>query len=116
MPVLKNPFFLLPCILFWLNQYMERIQGLFIPYVHSYFDDLLALPVVLGITLQVFRWIHPLKNHFVFTHTQVMVGFVYFSFLFEGLLPMWSSTYTRDFWDVLCYFFGTVWFYFLINK
>ncbi|MFO7824193.1 MAG: magnesium citrate secondary transporter [Cyclobacterium sp.] len=116
MHVFKNPYFLFPALLFWVNQYLERIREVFIPFIHSYFDDLLAMPVVLGITLQVYRWIHPLKNNFVFTPTQIMVGFIYFSFLFEGLLPMWSSTYTRDFWDVVCYLIGAVYFCFLINK
>ncbi|NHE56962.1 magnesium citrate secondary transporter [Cyclobacterium plantarum] len=116
MSILKNPYFLLPALLFWVNQYLERIQAIFIPYLYSYFDDLMAMPVVLGTTLQIYRWIHPLKNGFVFTPVQVMVGLVYFSILFEGLLPIWSSTYTRDFWDVGCYLIGTVYFYFLINR
>jgi len=116
MSVLKNPYFLLPALLFWVNQYLERVEEIFIPFLHSYFDDLLAMPVVLGITLQVYRWIHPMKNGFVFTPTQVLVGFIYFSLLFEGLLPSWSATYTRDIWDIVCYFLGSVWFYFLINK
>ena len=55
MSVIRNPYFWLPCILFWANQYLERIEGFYLPFLHSYLDDLLAIPVVLGITLQVFR-------------------------------------------------------------
>ncbi|WP_228527768.1 magnesium citrate secondary transporter [Pararhodonellum marinum] len=94
---------------------MEKIQGLFIPYVHAYLDDLLAMPVILGITLQVFRWIHPQKSLFVFTKTQVIVGVIYISLIFEVFLPYLSDRYTRDLWDVLCYFIGAGLFYRFIN-
>nr|WP_293016246.1 magnesium citrate secondary transporter [Mongoliibacter sp.] len=114
--VFKNPWFIIACILFWINQFLEKILGIFIPYVHAYLDDLMAMPVVLGITLQVYRWIHPSKNQFVFSPGQVFVGFAYFSFLFEYLLPKWSDTYTADIWDIVCYAVGSIAFYMLINK
>lgn len=115
MRVFKNPYFFFPCIVFWINQYLEKIQDIYIPFIHAYLDDLIAIPVVLGITLQVFRWIHPLKNTFVFSKTQIAVGFIYFSFLFEFALPKWSINYTADLWDVLCYGIGAMIFYNFIN-
>jgi radical SAM superfamily enzyme YgiQ (UPF0313 family) len=116
MSVFKNPYFISACLVFWLNQFLERVLNIFIPYVHAYLDDLLAMPVILGITLQVYRWIHPLKDGFTFSKTQVFVGWLYFSFLFEFLLPRWSSTYTADLLDVVCYGIGAIAFYKLINK
>lgn len=116
MSVIKNPFFFLPCILFWVNQYLEKAQGIFIPLVHGYLDDLLAIPVILGITLQVYRWIHPLKHAFSFTKNQILVAVAYISLIFEGLLPLWSDVYVRDPWDIFCYGLGSVYFYYLINK
>jgi hypothetical protein len=116
MSVFKNPFFILPCILFWINQYFEKVLGTFIPYVHSYLDDFLAMPVVLGLTLQIYQWIHPLRKDFVFSKVQVVVAVIYFAVIFEAFLPFWSDTYTMDVLDVFCYGLGTIWFYFLINK
>jgi hypothetical protein len=116
MRVLKNPLFLIACILFWANQYLEKVQGIFIPFVHAYMDDLLAMPVVLGITLQAFQWIHPLRAGFRFTKVQVLVGWLYFSLLFEILLPRWSDHYVADPWDVLAYGIGAAFFYRFINK
>ncbi|SEJ11746.1 hypothetical protein SAMN05192553_102468 [Cyclobacterium xiamenense] len=116
MPVYSNPWFLLPALTFWINQYLERVQGIYFPLVHSYLDDLLAMPVILGLTLQLYRWIHPRKERLVFSIKQVLVGFLYISLLFEVLLPAWSATYVRDPWDVGCYFLGSVYFYGLINK
>lgn len=116
MSVLQNPYFWVPCIIFWVNQYLERIQKLFLPFVHSYLDDLMAIPVVLGITLQAFRWMNGENTQMVFSKKQVIIGVVYFGFLFEGLLPFWSSTYVRDPFDLLCYAVGAVYFWVFINN
>lgn len=116
MSLLKNPLFILSCLLFWINQYLEKVLQIFIPFVHSYLDDLLLMPVVLGLTLQIYRWIHPLKEKFSFTKIQIVVAVAYFSALFEGILPLWSNLYTRDLLDVVFYSIGAIIFYFLINK
>lgn len=116
MKVLTNLYFFIPCLIFWINQYLEKVRGIFLPFVHAYLDDLLAMPVILGITLQVYRWIHPQRNHFRFTKVQIIVGFAYISILFELLLPIWSSRYVADPVDVLCYALGSIYFYHLINN
>lgn len=116
MPVYKNPYFLLPAVMFWVNQYLERIEGVYLPFIHKYGDDLLAMPVILGLTLQVYRWIHPLQHRLVFTPVQVFAGWLYISFIFEYLLPNWSTRYIADLWDVCCYLIGSVYFYYLINR
>lgn len=116
MSVIKNPLFLISCLLFWVNQLLEKQFEIFIPWVHAYLDDLLVKPVVLGITLQVFRWIHPQKDQFIFTKVQILVGWLYFSFLFEFLLPKWSDLYTADPWDILAYGIGAILFYQFINR
>ena len=116
MSVFKNPYFLASCVIFWVNQYLEKVEGIFIPYIHAYLDDLLAMPVVLGLTLQIFRWFHPQKNRFLFTKVQIAIAVLYFSLIFEVILPMRSPLYTRDWWDVLFYAIGAVGFYFLINR
>lgn len=116
MTVLKNPHFLLPALLFWVNQYLEKSLKTFIPFIHSYLDDLLAMPVILGITLQAFRWFYSKNECFIFTKTQISIGTAYISFIFEVLLPQWSDRYTADPWDVLCYGLGGVYFYFFINR
>lgn len=115
MRILSNPFFLLPCLLFWVNQYLEKVAGIFVPYVHSYLDDLLAMPVILGITLQIFQWINPVGTNYRFSPLQIMVGVAYVSLIFEVLLPYWSDSYVGDLWDVFCYSVGAVYFYRFIN-
>ena len=113
--ILRNPLFLVCCILFWFNQAIER-SGIVLPFIHAYVDDLLAMPVVLGITLQVMRWLYPGGQLLVFSPVHVLVGWLYFSLLLEGLLPLLSTTYTADLWDILCYGIGSLAFYFWINR
>jgi hypothetical protein len=115
MTVFKNPFFYFPVLIFVLNQVLERYFKLFIPFAHSYLDDLLAIPVILGITLQIYRKIHPEKDSFSFTKIQILVAIIYVSAVFEWFLPRFSTTYTSDFLDIICYFVGGFYFYFLIN-
>jgi hypothetical protein len=79
-------------------------------------DDLLAIPVILGNTLQIYKKIHPKKDRFTFTKTQILVAVIYVSLVFEWFLPKFSSTYIADFMDVVCYFAGGFYFYFLVNR
>ncbi|GMQ27702.1 hypothetical protein Aconfl_03440 [Algoriphagus confluentis] len=116
MHVIKNPYFFIPVVFFAGNQVLEKGFGIFIPWIHSYLDDLLALPVILGITLQIYRWIHPMRETFRLKKEHVFVAFLYVSLVFEGILPWYSDHYVRDYWDILCYGIGSFVFYFKINR
>lgn len=112
----KNPLFIFASLAFWLNQFLEKSLGVFIPFYHSYGDDLMAMPVVFGICLQLMRWVHPLKTELVFTKKQLLIGLLYFSVIFELILPRLSSIYTADPFDVLCYAIGTLIFFKWMNR
>lgn len=112
----KNPIFIFASIAFWVNQYLEKSLGIFVPIYHSYGDDLMAMPVVFGICLQLMRWCHPIGNQLTFSTKHVMIGLVYFSVVFEIVLPLISKTYTGDPIDVLCYSFGAFVFLKFMNK
>lgn len=114
--IFKHPVFIITSLMFWVNQYLEKSLGIFVPLYHAYGDDLMAMPVVFGICLQVMRWIHPLKERLVFTRKQVLVGLIYFSVVFEVVLPQFSSVYTSDPLDVVCYSIGTLIFLKFMNK
>ena len=116
MTVVKNPFFFIPVLIFAVNQILERFFKIFIPWVHSYLDDLLAMPVILGITLQIYRKIHPKKDAFSFSKTQILVALIYVSLVFELILPHFSNTYISDTYDLVCYTFGAGYFFFFINQ
>lgn len=112
----KNPIFIFASVAFWVNQYLEKSLGVFVPIYHSYGDDLMAMPVVFGICLQAMRWWHPSGEGLTFTRKQVLIGLVYFSVVFEVFLPLISSNYTADPLDVLCYAIGSLVFLKFMNK
>lgn len=101
-------------LLFVINQFIERCLGIFIPYVHAYLDDVLCMPVVLGIAMQVIQWIHPLKQQYYLSVWHLMWALIYFSILFELVLPCFSPLYTADWLDVFCYAAGTLLYYAMI--
>ncbi|WP_226389527.1 magnesium citrate secondary transporter [Penaeicola halotolerans] len=113
--ILFNPWFYVPAIVFVVNQVLEKVFAIYIPYVHAYLDDLLCMPVVLGITLMFFRRFHHLGERYRFSKTHVWVAVLYFSVIFEVWLPSRSSLYTTDWLDVVCYSIGAVVFWYKIN-
>lgn len=116
MTIFKNPIFIVCCLAFWINQYVENSLGIYVPIYHAYGDDLMAMPVVFGICLQLMRWLHPLKSELIFTKKQLLIGLIYFSVVFELILPLLSDTYTADPIDVFCYLVGTWIFHKFINQ
>ena len=114
--IFKHPIFIVAASAFWINQYLEKTLEIFVPTYHAYGDDLMAMPVVFGICLQLMRWFHPLKSELTFSKKQLLIGLIYFSVIFELVLPQLSTAYTADLLDVLCYLVGTLVFYRFMNK
>ncbi|HET6243634.1 MAG TPA: magnesium citrate secondary transporter [Bacteroidia bacterium] len=89
---------------------MEKQFGIFIPLIHAYLDDLLCMPVVLSITLHILRLV--LKNEkYVFSKIQVFFAVIYFSVMFEGILPLFSVNHTSDIMDIAAYGTGAIIFF-----
>ena len=38
----KHPIFIFASLAFWVNQYLEKSRGIFVPIYHAYGDDLMA--------------------------------------------------------------------------
>lgn len=114
MKLLFHPLFLLACILFVLNQFLETHQ-IFIPYVHAYLDDLLCFPIVLNLTLFLLRKIYQ-NPDYRFTTMQIVFAVAYFSLVFEVVLPYFSENYRGDIWDVVAYGLGAIVFWKWMNN
>ena len=81
----------------------------------NYFADVLCLPILLSYTLLLLRYLK--KNQFLYlNYQQILFTFFYTSILFEFILPKFSKRYTSDFFDVLAYAMGAVFFYFFQQK
>ena len=88
-----------------------------IPYLHAYLDDLVCMPIVLGLSTQIAQWIHPVKEYYYLTLIHVVLSVTFYSLLFELLLPLLNpERFTADLMDVFFYVMGAGIFYLLISK
>ncbi|MFT7155025.1 MAG: hypothetical protein ACI8Q1_000024 [Parvicella sp.] len=76
----------------------------------NYFTDVLCIPLVLGSTLVVLQKLKKDSN-LILTALQIVTTVVYFSIVFEWLLPEYNAIYTGDDLDVVCYAVGGIAFY-----
>ncbi|PRX54659.1 hypothetical protein CLV81_3061 [Flagellimonas meridianipacifica] len=77
--------------------------------VNNHLNDLLCMPIVLGISQLAVRYLRSDPGIFLSLPLQLCVT-ILFCFYFEWHLPKVNPRYTSDWIDVLCYFFGTGWF------
>lgn len=105
MRVLRHPLFVCSVLLAAANQVLER-QGLYLPLVHAYLDDLLCFPIVLTVGLAGYRLLHS-DDHYTLGLWQVWPVVILYAVLFEWVLPSVSTVYTQDAFDVVAYLTGT---------
>jgi len=87
-----------------------------VPYLNSYFEDLMALPLLLKSSLLVVQYSNQLWSTLVLDKTEIIAITLIFSTYFEAILPYFDLRFTADPLDVPCYFIGA-WFYSIfLNK
>jgi len=80
----------------------------------SYADDLLLIPLVMGLALWVQQ--NVVNHQFAFQKKQIIGTWLFFSLFFEVLAPIiWSTAYTRDVLDIVAYGLGALIFAFFLN-
>jgi hypothetical protein len=109
---LFHPVFIAAVLLAAVNQLLEH-AGIYLPLVHSYLDDLLCFPIVLGTGLASYRVAYPT---YCLTKWHIWPLFAVVVFVFEIYLPQTSSAYTADPLDVLFYLGGIYLFQKTINR
>ncbi len=108
---LLHPVFITAVVLAATNQFLEHV-GIYLAFVHSFLDDLLCFPIILGTGLASYRIAYPTYR---LTNWHIWPLFVVVVFLFELYLPQTSSAYTADPLDVLFYLGGIYLFQKTIN-
>ncbi len=93
--------------LFVFNQGLEK-AGIFIPFVHSYLDDLLCPGIVLGFALSFQQQITYRSALYRFSKWYALIFVLWYSLLFEIVFPSFDSRHHSDVWDVLAYSIGTI--------
>jgi prepilin signal peptidase PulO-like enzyme (type II secretory pathway) len=97
------------------NRLLEA-GGFFIPFVHSWLDDVLCLPVVLYAMLFIFRNFLLFDNAYSFPVVYIAGTVALYSFVFEYYLPKYTHRFTADIDDVICYAVGGLIFYLFLNR
>ncbi|GHA64400.1 hypothetical protein [Pontibacter akesuensis] len=114
MRTLCQPLFLLCFILALANQLLE-LAGVYIWPLHTHLDDLLVLPLTLTIALAAERLYFD-TPYFTLPLGYTLLALLLFCVVFEGVLPLLHTMYTADYWDILAYAAGALFFHTSINK
>jgi hypothetical protein len=115
MKTLFNGWFI-ACCLTWLIVTTARKLGHPPPVINGYINDAAAIPVIANLGLWFQRVFIIKNNYYVLAPRHVIFIVVYVSLIFEGILPIFSKTYTADWIDVLLYAIGGLFFYKMMNK
>jgi hypothetical protein len=114
MRLLRHPLFITASVLTICNGMMGRM-GCSLPYISSYLDDLACFPVILTIALALLR-VLTRQHDYLLSRGRIIFAIIYFSVVFEGVLPAASNSYTSDPFDIVAYAAGALLFERYINK
>lgn len=80
--------------------------------VNSYLTDLICLPIILMICLNVVKFLKR-DSEIELGILPIIIVFIEYSLIFEFIAPRNSNLYSGDIFDVLMYLMGAFFFYFL---
>ena len=122
MQVLQNKTWIGCISLFLAHQISQKLLALQCPFLDSYLDPFLSIPILLGGILLERRFFlskyYSAKEKvlYQFSIFEIVILSTFFALLFEVGFPCWSENFTYDSFDFFAYFFGSLVFYFFINK
>jgi hypothetical protein len=100
----SNPIFLCLGAVFVLHQVAQQAE-LSTPFLRSYLDDFLALPLLFFLTMVLMRFVFN-KPALQLDWPMMLTGFFMLVVVFEMVMPNYSMVYTRDAWDAAAYAAG----------
>lgn len=107
--------FWISLLTFVVNQVVEA-NGIFIPWVHSYLDDILCSPIVLGFALFVQQQFTYRNAKYLLTKGMVILFVIWYALIFEVFLPISSEQFHADWLDVVAYSLGALAFFKFGNR
>lgn len=102
------------CVGFLIFKLIEKQVDLSILW-SGYFEDLIAIPIILKSSLLVVQLCSSRYNNFRIKNTDLAIIFIAFSLYFELALPYFDTRFTADLMDVFCYGIGAVFFSAFMN-
>ena len=110
---LRERIFFITFVFAYLSLRLLESGGLGIEFTDGHFSDLFFIPLLMT-SVKIYRWLFNLS--FRMGKKEVLIAVVYSVIVFELLLPTISESYVRDFFDVLAYFLGGVFYINFISK
>jgi len=111
----KYIYFIIALIL-WLIHLILIFNNIHFKILDNYIDDIVLLPIILGVALILQRTFVAKNNGFVFNRKLVFFSCIYFCIVFEIIIPKKSPYFTADWLDCIAYSIGALYFQKLINK
>lgn len=116
MKVLKSPVFIICCVLFVLHQLLQKGLEISLPFIDSYLDNLLAMPIILTFLLVERRILFRRGKGYRLSAMDVVLATIYIVVIAEVVFPLLSDNFVTDWRDVIFYSLGSLIFWFTINR
>jgi hypothetical protein len=114
--MLLKPWFMVALMLLLMHQISQKILKIKIVLADSFLDPLLFLPILLHLILLERRFIIGKGQYYVLSWFRILTITAFVSVVCEILFPHWSSSFTADYKDVICYLAGGVIFGIFFNS
>lgn len=102
-------------ILSWIFIKLTRIYSIEIDYLNHYLTDIFAVPAMTHLGSYIISKIKYNNQVYVYPTSYLVITAFVLSILLEFIMPKFSSNYTADILDVVCYFMGII-FYLKFHK
>ena len=102
-------------ILSWIFIKLTRIYSTEIEYLNHYLTDIFAVPAMTHLGSYIISKMKYNNQLYTYPTSYLVITAFVLSFLLEYLMPKFSSNYTADILDIVCYFIGII-FYLKVHK
>lgn len=102
-------------ILLWLTHLCLLFFKIHIKFIDNYLDDLVVLPIILGIST-IIQQKFITNNSFTVNYKTIIYSWLYFCIVFECIIPRFNRHFTTDWFDCIAYGIGALYFVCFQNK
>jgi len=113
--LITNSYFIGAILLYVTIQMLRTYQISTPTLINNYLTDFLCLPIVIVFSTIGIRFLKRDKNYWPSLEMVLSLG-LFFSIVFELVLPRISQSFTGDAGDMIAYFVGIVFYYLIIHK
>ncbi len=110
--LIVDSYFVFYCCSWFLIRYTRKLQ-IPIPVLNNWLTDFVFVPLIAHISLVIGSLAFIPNGAFKYPIYQILSISLLSTIVFEGILPYYTSYNTADFYDVLAYFAGGIFYYFV---